>query len=73
MMFSNRVEQESESELKVVKASDVDVDSEARYWAGSLACFPYKKPDFYLMFCCPLGNGRVCTFSKSRHEGPVTL
>lgn len=38
-MFLNRVEQESESEVKAVKADDVDVDSEARYWVGSLAGF----------------------------------
>lgn len=56
MMFLNRVEQDSESEVKAVRADDVDVDSEARYWVGSLAGFSYKMPNFYLMFCCPLGN-----------------
>lgn len=56
MMSLNRVEQESESEMKVVKADDVDVDSEAGYWVGSLAGFSYKMLTSYLMFCCPLGN-----------------
>lgn len=69
-MSLNRAEQESESEMKAVKADDVDVDSEAGYWVDSLAGFSYKMLTSYLMFCCPLGN---CAFSKNRHKGPVTL